>query len=369
MIKEYFWLMRRWLTPFSLLYGIAVRLRNLAFDLGILNQSSFDLTLIVVGNISAGGTGKSPLVIYLARLLSSRYRLAILSRGYGRMTSGYLKVSSSNTAKEVGDEPLQYVSLLSNVDVAVCEKRTLGIQRLLSLNPAPDAILLDDAYQHRYVKPGLSLLLTEYDAPFYQDLLLPAGRLREPSSAASRADAVVVTKCPPGLSESVAITMADRLRSYPGQPVFFSLLKYATPVSAGKDFVEVHAQLRECNVWMFCGIARPGYLVNYLGEHAQKLGYDLFPDHHDYSNKELRDIISRFGKFSAGNAPGNALLLTTRKDFMRLINTGSLNLFAGLPLYILDVETGFLSFSWNDFDRFILDYFHSSVKGESLFSH
>lgn len=357
--------MRRWLTPFSFLYGIAVHLRNRAFDLGILHQSRFGLPVIVVGNISAGGTGKSPLVMYLAKLLSDKCRLAILSRGYGRKTSGYLKVSSSNTAKEVGDEPLQYVSLFSNVDVAVCEKRTVGIQRLLSLNPAPDVILLDDAYQHRYVKPGLSLLLTEYDAPFYQDLLLPAGRLREPSSAAGRADAIVVTKCPAGLSESAAKSMAERLRSNPGQPVFFSCLEYAMPVSAGKDFKEVDARLGEYNVWMFCGIARPGYLVNYLSEHAQKLGYDLFPDHHNYSNNELSEIITRFGRFSADNSSSNSLLLTTRKDFMRLINTGSLNLFTGLPLYILDVETVFLSFAWNDFDRFVMNYIQKSTKEES----
>ena len=346
-------MVQRWLFPISILYGLIIRLRNLAFDRRILRQSAFGIPVIVAGNISTGGTGKSPLTIYLARLLAPSKRVAILSRGYGRHTSGYVRVSSAHTAREVGDEPLQYAVTMPEVAVAVCEKRVVGIKRLLDLTPAPDVVLLDDAFQHRYVKPSLSLLLTEFNAPFSDDLLLPAGRLREPPSSANRADAIVVTKCPEDLSSGAALAMASKLRKRPDQPVFFSTVRYAQPVSAGPGFNDEQFLVEKSAVFFFCGIARPSYPLDYLKERSLKLETRIFPDHHSYSIDELQAIVSDFRKFASANESRTSLLLTTRKDLMRLHNTNELSLFNGLPFFILDIETFFLNYPWNDFDHFI----------------
>ena len=355
-------MVRRWLLPFSILYGLIIRLRNLAFDRGILHQSAFDIPVIVAGNISTGGTGKSPLTIYLARLLTPSKRVAILSRGYGRDTSGYVRVSTGHTAREVGDEPLQYAVCLPEVVVAVCEKRVVGINRLLDLTPAPDLVLLDDAFQHRYVKPGLSLLLTEFNAPFTDDLLLPAGRLREPPSSAKRADAIVVTKCPEDLSSSAALAMASRLRKRTGQPVFFSSIRHAHPVSAGPGFSEMEFDLKNTAIFFFCGIARPSYPLNHLKKCSLKVEARIFPDHHSYSGDELLSIISDFNQFASANKACTPILLTTRKDLMRLYNAKEQRLFNDLPFFILDIEICFLNYPWNDFDQFIKGYLELSGK-------
>lgn len=291
--------------PLSWLYAMAVEVRSFMFEKGWLHSKSYGLPIVCVGNLAVGGTGKTPHVEYLLRLLHVEgYNVAMLSRGYGRKTKGYILASRDHhTAKEIGDEPFQVMHNCPFATVAVCEKRTYGIERLLELQPSIDVIVLDDAFQHRYVRAGFNVLLTDSHLLYTHDHLLPWGRLREPSKAAQRADAVVVTKCLKGEKPS--------LPTLPYQHLFYSRIVYARPVSIDGKFFEksVYAAKRAL---LIAGIANPQPLVAFLRKQGAEVVLASFPDHHAFHKADAERINSLW------RSHGCTMAVTTQKDSTRL---------------------------------------------------
>ena len=332
--------MRKLLWPLSWVYGVAVYLRNMGFGLGLLKQVDFPVPVVVIGNLSAGGTGKSPLVQLLAGALSKEFKVAILSRGYGRSTKGFRMVSKGDAARQSGDEPLQYVHTLENVIVAVCEDRVEGIRRLLAEGSPPDVILLDDAFQHRYVKPGYAILLTEFSKPYYSDSLLPSGNLREPAAGAKRADAIVVTKCPPQVTVQERQKIREELKPLQHQQIYFSYIHYRDPLQRPDGSHVPLEILNQSKVMLLCGIANPQGLTDFVSSKAIAVETCVFPDHHPYSVGDIIKLKNRFMSFASSHT-GQSFLLTTRKDYMRLLNPELQHLLKELPLLILDIEPAF----------------------------
>lgn len=296
------------LAPFSLLWGVVAVLRGKFFDWGWLKSRSFPVPIICVGNLAVGGTGKTPHVEYILRLLHARgIRVAMLSRGYGRKTRGFVLAKAWHTAADIGDEPLQVRLNCPWAIVAVCERRVEGIRRLLALDVPPAVIVLDDAYQHRYVRAGLNVLLTEARLPYTRDHLIPWGRLREPASAARRADVVVVTKCADGARPV--------LKMLPHQRLFYSHIAYGQPYSlaSGLPFT---ASLDGRGVLLLAGIAHPEPLRKYLESRgADEVFLIEFPDHHAYT----ADNISFINKVWEKKSTPHAVAFTTQKDAVRLL--------------------------------------------------
>lgn len=303
------------LSPLSLLWGLIVWLRGKLFDWGWLPSRSFPLPVICVGNLAVGGTGKTPHVEHILRLLHAHgYRVAMLSRGYGRKTKGYVLAHERHTAEEIGDEPLQIRRNCPFATVAVCERRVEGIERLLQLTPAPQVVVLDDAYQHRYVRAGFNVLLTAASRLYTADHLLPWGRLREPAGAARRAQAIVVTKCPPD--------SCPALKVLPGQKLFYSRICYGTPrpweaqLAVPQDDTASAASapsLAGQKVLLVTGIAHPEPLIRHLQAcGAAAVDALSFPDHHAFSRRDAERINSRYEQGAA------TCVLTTQKDATRL---------------------------------------------------
>ena len=319
------WLLR----PFSWLLGIITLVRNWCFDHGLLKSETYDIPIIGVGNLAVGGTGKTPHVELLARMLRDR-RVAVLSRGYGRRTRGFRYVKRTDTAAEAGDEPVQVKRKFPELIVAVDANRRRGISHLLVCNPAPDVILLDDSLQHRYVKPGLQLLLTDYRRLYITDKLLPEGRLREAAGGARRADVIIVTKCPDTLSVEEAEFIRGQLCTTPRQKVFFTTLRYA----AAPD-PDIHLR-GECGrkVVALTGIAHP----ELFWEYWTQLGWDVmplrFPDHHRFTHADIRRINQV--------AETAQLIATTEKDAVRLLGCEGLTATVHSKLFVLPVEVAFL---------------------------
>ena len=298
----------RWLLfPFGLLYGLITGLRNKLFDWGILKTYVIPVPAICVGNLSTGGTGKTPHVAFLAALLKSDLKVHILSRGYGRNTRGFILLDENSVSIEVGDEPLFYQAHFHpEVRVAVCESRREGIAKLLQIEK-PGVILLDDAFQHRHVSAGLSILLTEYDQPYFRDFPLPAGNLREFSSGRKRADLLIVTKCPAELPEATKSAYIQKLRFSP-QQVYFSSIAYGM-LTAFRPGLQPDAE----QVLLVTGIAHPEPLEAHLAQHYRVERMD-FPDHHDFSLSDIQKIHKKFDTFACQRKA----IVTTEKDFMRL---------------------------------------------------
>lgn len=300
----------RWLLlPFSLLYGLGTGLRNWLYDRKLISSWVIPDKAIVVGNLSVGGTGKSPLVAYLIEhFLKENRNVATLSRGYGRKTKGVLFAQPESTAKDLGDEPLQYYSRFGKkIQVVVAEKRAEGAQAILEKHPKTDVILLDDAFQHRAITAGLNILVTRYDDPFHNDFIMPTGNLREWRSGAFRADIIMVSKCPEKISEEEKILFSKKLCKN-GQKIFFSSIKYGDllPVSNSRpEKIE--------NVLLVTGIATPEPLIRHL-ESNFNLTHLKFADHHDFTDKDIGSIHQKFNTF----ASRDKIIVTTEKDFMRL---------------------------------------------------
>lgn len=295
------------LSPLSLLWGLVAEVRGKLFDWGVLPSRAFPLPVICVGNLAVGGTGKTPHVEYLLRLLHREgYRVAMLSRGYGRRTRGYLLASAGHTAADIGDEPLQVKRNCPFATVAVCERRAEGIRRLLRLPEPPQVVVLDDAYQHRYVRPGFSLLLTAASRPYTADHLLPWGRLRERPHAARRAQAVVVTKCAPGQRPALPIG--------PGQSLFYSRIAYL-PLQpwGGQPGGEEAPGVEGRTLLLLTAIAHPEPLRDHLLHRgAARVESLAFPDHHAFSPRDIERIHSAFARLRPDR------VVTTQKDAMRL---------------------------------------------------
>ena len=328
-------ILRKLLFPFSILYGIIVGLRNKFFDWGILASASYDFPVITVGNLSMGGTGKSPMIEYLIDLLKPNYQVGTLSRGYKRKTKGFLLLDVKNEAKEVGDEPLQFKRKFPEVLVAVDEDRQNGIAELRSLETPPEVILLDDAYQHRKVKAGFSILLTAYHELYPKDIILPAGNLREPAFGANRADVVIVTKCPLTISEEEKNKITQSLAIKDHQKLFFTGIYYEDYFTNGVQQIPIQL-MKEFN--LVTGIAKPKPLVNHLKENGLDAKHFSYPDHHLFTEKELETLRKE------------SLLVTTEKDFMRLKDY-----FPPEKLFYLPIKTVFLD-AKEEFDQEIIRF-------------
>lgn len=342
------------LLPFSVLYGFITFLRNKFYDWGLFKSESFDTPIICVGNINTGGTGKSPAVEYLIRLLQKQNKyISTLSRGYGRETKGFIMAGNSATASAIGDEPLQFFRKFQNISVAVCEDRVKGIHLLLEKQPAPEVILLDDAFQHRRVKPGLNILLTDYNNLYSRDWVLPAGRLREFRCGAKRADIIIVTKTPENISDTEKTKITNSLKPEPTQCVLFSFIRYKEPLPFFENSLQkkLHS-LRDYELVLFSGIADPKPLIAHLKPVCKKLHTLRFSDHHSYSSKDIITISEKFRNIVSENK----IILTTEKDFSRLIHQDICNELSDFPVYYLPVEMDFYETDKKTFELKIVNY-------------
>jgi len=299
------------LFPFAILYDLITRIRNYFYDVGVFTSTSFEIPIIAVGNLNFGGTGKTPQIEYLIRILQDENKIAVLSRGYKRKTSGFLLINTSHTPLDVGDEPLQLFKKFSTISVAVDEDRVNGI-RELNTKITPDIILLDDAFQHRKVAADLYILLTNYNDLFLDDFLLPTGNLRESRRGAKRANSIIVTKCPNNLSEDAQKKLRKKLNPSPNQQVFFSTINYL-PKTSGSQKISIN-KLQEYEIILITGIANPSSLLLFLEGKQCKFHHIEFPDHHNFTSKEIEQIQLKFH----GIATTKKILLTTEKDYMRL---------------------------------------------------
>ena len=312
----------KWLSPFSLIYGLGVRLRNKLFDWDILRSKSYDIPILSVGNITVGGTGKTPHIEYLIRLLASSYRIAILSRGYKRKTRGFVLATHSSTAREIGDEPFQMKNKFPDILVAVDANRRRGIQNLLSLpeKDRPEVILLDDAYQHRYVHPSLSIVLSDYHRLFYNDKLMPTGHLREPISNINRTDIVVVTKCDEDMKPIDFRVIEENMKLRAHQLLFFTSIVYGEvkPVFPSEARFLNHKNIgKEDDILLISGIAVPTPFIREAEKYSNKVLPVVFPDHHTFSKSDFKKLDVIFEKMTS---PGK-LILVTEKDAARLKNS------------------------------------------------
>ncbi len=295
-------LLRKLLFPFSLLYGGITALRNFLYNKGLLKSKWYNLPIICVGNLSTGGTGKSPMIEFLVSFLKDNKKVAVLSRGYKRKTTGYREVLKTSTVEEVGDEPLQFKQKFPEIVVAVCEDRQTGIEKL---HKEADVILLDDAFQHRKVKASLNILLTSFDKLYSNDCMLPMGNLREPKFGAKRADIIVVTKCPENINDSKIDTIKRKLRPKKHQQVYFSKIGYSAEIKNATEAKPLD-YLNDKEFLLVTGIANPKPLVEFLNKEGLNFDGKYFPDHHNFTASEIEELKKHF------------LILTTEKDFMRL---------------------------------------------------
>lgn len=335
------------LYPFSVLYDAVTSIRNRLYDTGIRPSARFGIPLVGVGNLSVGGTGKTPMIEYLIRLLSDGYRLATLSRGYGRKTKGIRIASEKESAVTIGDEPMQfYRKFADKAVVAVGEDRALAVPYILHSHPEVNVILLDDAFQHRRVKPSFQILLTAYNHLFVEDYLLPAGRLRESKRGAMRADVIVVTKCPANISDDEMISIESSIRRYSKKAVFFTSICYGSVLPSNGI-----ASYKPDRVILVTGIANPGPMDEYLRKNYEVVRQFSFPDHHAYSPQDLETVCD-------AAAAENAAVVTTEKDLVK-IEVGVFQR-RSVPLYYLPIEIEFLK-DGKEFDEMVLNAVKSNV--------
>ena len=356
------------LFPFSLLYGIVIVVRNWLFNVGILPSKKFDVPVICVGNITVGGTGKTPFTEYLVRLLRSKYKVGVLSRGYKRKSRGYVLASKDSSPSEIGDEPCQIKNKFPEAVVAVDVDRRKGIRNMLKEESKPDVIILDDAFQHRYVNPDVSILLIDYNRPVTTDHLLPMGRLREPVRAKDRAHIVVVTKCPSDIKPIDLRIISKRLKLFPYQTLYFTTLAYGdlAPLFPKKtqQIAKSHFEEKKYTILSLSGIASPEPFEQYLKEeYTTDLVSLRFPDHHNFSQKDL-DGIGK--KFNAIENP-NKIIITTEKDAVRLKSHPDFPKLLKNNIYYIPLTISFLSDQEKSFNKQIQDYVRRSKQSTRLF--
>jgi tetraacyldisaccharide 4'-kinase len=344
------------LFPLSLVYALIVKVRNLFFDKKILPSASFNLPLICIGNLAVGGTGKSPMVEWIVAGLKDRFAVAILSRGYKRRTRGYALATESATALDIGDEPMQFHCKFPEVTVAVGEERMVAIPQLLHDRPGTQAIILDDAFQHRAVKAGLNILLTDYSNLFTRDWWLPSGDLRDSPSSYRRADIIVVTKCREDLGEDERREIAAEIRPLSNQRLFFTAIRYDSPYHITRGTPAVIDDQME--VLLVTGIANPGPLKRWLDERSRTYYELAYSDHHIYSIDDLKTIIRRFSSITASQK----LILTTEKDAVRLLKFREE--LEPWPFYVLPIAPRFLFREEAAFTDLIIKFITEFQKNE-----
>lgn len=356
-----------WTFLLSSLYGAGVRLRNKLFDWKILQSKSFDIPVICVGNLSVGGTGKTPHTEYLIDLLQDKYQIAVLSRGYKRKTKGYLLADDSTTVQDIGDEPYQIKKKYPHVIVAVSESRQTGIEQLMLLtNPKVDVILLDDGFQHRYVEAGLNILLTDYNNPFYDDNLMPAGSLREPIVGKRRAQIVIATKCPENMTPIAYKIVLKGVELAPYQELFFSSYKYT---DLRPLFPEVNAEQRTLDsikrdesILLVTGIASPDILASELEKYTKKLHLLTYDDHHNFTDKDINSIVSQFNYLETSKR----MIITTEKDAARLMDHPYLPEIVKENIYALPIKVKILQGQQDALNKKITDYVRTNKRNSIL---
>jgi tetraacyldisaccharide 4'-kinase len=340
--------LRKILFPFSILYGLITCIRNILFDNDILKSHSFDVPIIAVGNLSVGGTGKTPQIEYLIRLLCDKYKVATLSRGYKRQSSGFILAQANTTAAILGDEPFQFFNKFPNIQVAVDADRKNGIEQLLLQKNKPDIILLDDAFQHRKVKAGLYILLTSYGDLYVNDFILPTGNLRESSSGAQRASIIIVTKCPSSLSIEEQQMIRNKLKLSEKQELYFTFISYDNFILSESRKMKVD-EIKTTPKVLLAGIAKPDSFFAFF-DNKNDICLS-FPDHHHFTDKDILKIK---------NLAQNKIIISTEKDYVRLKG-----ILPGGQLFYLPIQSRFLSksaSSGDNFDKTILNYVGTSSR-------
>ncbi|MBK8657746.1 MAG: tetraacyldisaccharide 4'-kinase [Bacteroidetes bacterium] len=344
-------MLKYFLYPFSFFYGAVMAFRNHLFDIKLLRSVRFDFPLISIGNLTVGGTGKTPHTEYLIHFLQYIMKVATLSRGYGRRTTGFLIADASSTAAQIGDEPCQFKLKYPETMVAVSEDRVMAVPRLLNMGVDIDVILLDDAFQHRSIRPGLQILLTEFELPFTRDSLLPAGRLRESASSFYRADIIIVTKCPPTLSIAERDKLIKEISPYKYQKVYFSQFRYGALYSLLNREEKVALTMNDY-VLLLTGIANPQGLLSFLKPQVSEVELLRFADHHNYDSLDMETIRRAFQQLS-GN---KKCIVTTEKDATRLMPHAYWFLKNDFKIYVQPVEVAFLHQDKWSFESDIMSY-------------
>lgn len=356
-----------WLYPLSCLYGLAVGFRNMLFETGILKSRTFSVPVISVGNITVGGTGKTPHVEHLVRLLKDKAHVAVLSRGYKRKTSGFLVATNESTVRDIGDESFQMKKKFPDLTVAVDKKRARGIEKLTSFPNDIDVVLLDDAFQHRYVNPGINILLVDYHRLIIYDRLLPAGRLREPLSGKNRADIVIVTKCPRNLTPMNFRVITKAMNLYPYQRLYFTTLRYDDRLYLLKDDGKNPNAKRSLNslalqhVLLLTGIASPRQMIEDLSPMVRELTPLSFSDHHEFTPADVKCINETFEAM-----PHPRCIVTTEKDAARISAVAGLSNDVCQHLYVLPVRIEFLLDKEDSFNQNIIGYVQKNSRNSIL---
>ena len=354
-----------WLIPLSWLYGIGVGFRNQLFNIGLLKQHDYDIPIISVGNITVGGAGKTPHVEYLIRLLKDKVKVAVLSRGYKRKTHGYVLANDSSTVTDIGDEPYQMKQKYQDVHIAVDKKRVDGIAHITgdAETNDTDVILLDDAFQHRYVKPGINILLVDYHRLIIYDKLLPAGRLREPQSGKNRADIVIITKCPKDLKPMEFRVLTKAMNLYPYQSLYFTTIEYEslTPLFAKEKSTIEKKALEDKHVMLITGIASPKQIIIDLKPHVKEMTTLAFSDHHQFKSKDIMKINETFNAIK-----GEKIIVTTEKDATRLEQLEGLSEEVKQNLYVLPIKVKFMINQEEEFNDKIIDYVRKNSRNSIL---
>jgi len=332
---------KKWLLPFSWLYGIVVYIRNKFFDWGIFKREDFDVPVICIGNITVGGTGKTPHIEYLIGILKNKYNVGVLSRGYKRKSKGFVLATNESDSLELGDESYQIKRKFPDVIVAVDGNRRRGIKQLMSLDNPPEVILLDDAFQHRYVKPSYTIVLSNFNRPVYEDVLLPAGRLRETTSHLRDANMIIITKCPDDLQPIDFRIISHDINAFPYQSLYFTQLAYHNlkPVFGNNNKQLPLSGLRGKSILLATGIASPDMIIKELSEYSDKIDTITYPDHHNFRAKDIRYISERF----KGILSDHKIIIVTEKDAARLVLREDIDDDIKENLYYLPVEITFMS--------------------------
>lgn len=320
---------------FSIPFSLVTEIRNFLYNIGVLKSSEFNIPIISIGNLVLGGSGKTPTIEYLVRLLAYNYKVAVLSRGYGRKSTGFILADTNSDASLIGDEPMQYFRKFKNIIVSVDSNRVRGINKLINLNLKPEVVLLDDAFQHRKVKPGISILLTEFNNLYSEDNIFPLGNLRESTGNANRADIIIVTKCDKNINKDQKRHIIQKLNIGDNQKIYFSSIKYSKMVYDKENSKSI-IEFKNIKFTLVTGIADSTYLINYLNDNGYNFNHISFKDHHDFSNSDIIKINQ------------NDLIITTEKDYVKLF-TKITSVLYYLPIeFVIDNEV--------DFNKQILDY-------------
>ncbi len=341
------------LFPFAVIYGIITSLRNLLYDWKFLKSKSVDIHTICVGNLAVGGTGKTPHVEYLINILQNDFKIAILSRGYKRKTSGFIQATNLSTAFDIGDEPLQYKTKNPQIEVCVDANRVNGIKKILEFPEPPKVVILDDAFQHRALNCELKIVISEYNNLYLNDCMMPAGYLRESKKGIERADIIIVSKTPDKTTAIQIRNVIKDLKPLAHQQLFFTWLKYGElkGFQNPTDTIDTLNDLFRYRIVAFTGIGNPQPMITYLKEYASDVKHIQFPDHHRFTIQDIADVRAQLDAIEGGNK----IVVTTEKDAMRLRGTDLQDIANTLPLYVLPIEVDFKD-KTQEFNDTIINY-------------